>query len=447
MRYTPHTDADIKKMLDSLGLESLDDLFRSIPAEVQSRCKPELPAPLTEMEAAALVDEIAAGNCDPSSTVCFLGGGAWDHYIPAAVWQLLSRSELYTCYTPYQAEVSQGTLQAIYEYQSLVCRLTGMDIANASGYDGGSVTADAALMAAALNEERTVILISDTVNPSYRRVVETCTVGGRCEVRRVPSKNGVTDMAALDSMLDDNTVCLIVQSPNFLGLVEDTAALCARAKAKEAISVVVCDPVSLALLTSPGQAGADIAVGEGQPLGAPLSYGGPYLGFFATREAYKRQLPGRLVGMTEDGSGRPGYVLTLQTREQHIKRERATSNICTNQALLALAATIYLTLVGKQGLAEAANLSLQKAHYLAERLAAIPGWSLAFPEQPFFREFALRPPLPPREIVEKALARGFLAGIDLGPLDPQWDGLLLTAVAERRTKKQMDSLVDALASL
>ncbi|MCE5271195.1 aminomethyl-transferring glycine dehydrogenase subunit GcvPA [bacterium] len=447
MRYTPHTEADVKRMLESLGLNSLDELFRSIPAEVQARCRLSLPEPLTEMEVTALVEEVAAANCDPFATLSFLGGGAWDHYIPAATWQLLSRSELYTCYTPYQAEVSQGTLQAIYEYQSLVCRLTGMDIANASGYDGGSVTADAALMAAAINDERSVVLVSDTVNPAYRQVVETYNSGGRCTVRRVPSKNGATDPEALAAALDEDTVCVIVQSPNFLGALEDTAALCALAKEKGALSVVVCDPVALALTTSPGEAGADIAVGEGQPLGVPLSFGGPYLGFFATREGYKRQLPGRLVGMTEDVNGKPGYVLTLQTREQHIKRERATSNICTNQALLALAATIHLTLLGREGLTEAANLSLQKAHYLAERIAALPGWSLAYPEQPFFREFVLRPPKPPREVIEKALARGFLAGIDLGRLDSQWEGLLLTAVTEKRTRKQMDSLVETLASL
>lgn len=447
MRYTPHTDDDIKKMLDAVGLGAVDDLFRSIPPEVQEKCAMDLPRPLSEMEAAELVEELSRANYDPSSTVSFLGGGACDHYIPAAVGQLLLRSEFYTCYTPYQAEVSQGTLQAIYEYQSLICRLTGMDFSNAGGYDGGSVTADAALMAAAIKDERRVILISDTVNPAWRQVAETYNYGGRCEVVRVPARDGATDREALAKMLNSDTVCLIVQNPNYYGVIEDITALCALAREKEALSAVVCDPVSLALLTPPGQAGADIAVGEGQPMGVPLSYGGPYLGFFATREAYKRQLPGRLVGMTEDAQGRPGYVLTLQTREQHIKRERATSNICTNQALLALAATIYLALVGKKGLAEAAELCLRKSHYLAGRIAELPGWSLAFPKQPYFKEFAVVPPRPPGEIIDKALARGFLAGIDLGARDKALEGLLLTAVTERRTKKQMDNFVECLASL
>ena len=303
MRYTPHTDSDIKRMLETIGLGTVDDLFRSIPPEVQQKCVIDLPHPLSEMEAADLVEELAAANYDPSAVVSFLGGGAYDHFIPAAVGQLISRSEFYTCYTPYQAEVSQGTLQAIYEYQSLICRLTGMDFSNASGYDGGSVTADAALMAAAVNDERKVVLVSDTVNPAYRRVTETYNYGGRCEVRRVPAKNGVTDREALAAMLDSDTVCIIVQSPNYLGLVEDITTLCGMARNEQALSVVVCDPISLALLKAPGEAGADIAVGEGQPLGVPLSYGGPYLGFFATREAYKRQLPGTSGGHDR---GHPG---------------------------------------------------------------------------------------------------------------------------------------------
>jgi glycine dehydrogenase subunit 1 len=447
MRYTPHTDAEIRQMLETIGVESIDDLFRSIPEEVQRACVLDLPHPLSELEASDLVDRLGQDNYDPGATVSFLGGGACDHYIPAALGQLLLRSEFYTCYTPYQAEVSQGTLQAIYEYQSLVCRLTGMDIANASGYDGASVTADASLMAAAINHERRTILVSDTVNPAYRQVVETYNSGSGRQVVRVPGADGATDPSALGKLLDSGTACLILQSPNFLGVVEDIASLCRSAREAGALSVVVCDPISLGLIVSPGEAGADVAVGEGQPLGVPLSYGGPYLGFFATRSQYKRQLPGRLVGMTEDTQGRPGYVLTLQTREQHIKREKATSNICTNQALLALAATIYLSLVGKEGLRRVAELCLQKSHYLADRIVGLRGWKMAFPDRPFFKEFVVEPPVPPAQAIDSMLAKGFLAGIDLGRLDPSLRGKLLVSVTERRTKEQMDRFAGELARL
>ncbi|HUU29743.1 MAG TPA: aminomethyl-transferring glycine dehydrogenase subunit GcvPA [archaeon] len=447
MRYTPHTEEEIRLMLETIGVGTVDALFSSIPGDVQESCSMELPHPLSEMEAAELIESLARENYDPASTVCFLGGGAYDHYIPAAVDQLILRSEFYTCYTPYQAEVSQGTLQAIYEYQSLITRLTMLDIANASGYDGASVTADAALMACAIKREREVILVSEGVNPAYRRVVETYNLGGGRQVKTVPTAHGATDLEALERLLDEKTACLIIGQPNFFGVVENVDELCRMAQRAGALSIVVSDPIALGILKPPGEAGADIAVGEGQPLGVPLSYGGPYLGFFATREAFKRQLPGRLVGLTEDDQGRPGYVLTLQTREQHIRREKATSNICTNQSLLALAATIYLSLAGKDGLRHIAELCLQKAHYLAGRIAELPGFRLAWPEQPFFREFVVETPKPPAEIIERLLKKNFLAGLDLGKFGKKLEHKLLVAVTERRTREQLDAFVEALAEI
>jgi len=431
-------------MLEVIGLESVDELFRSIPQHLQQACRLDLPEGLSEMEAAELIEDLAHSNYDPSCMVSFLGGGAYDHYVPAVVSQLISRSEFYTSYTPYQAEVSQGTLQAIYEYQSLVCRLTGMDIANASGYDGASATADAALMACAIRHGREAVLVSGAVNPAYRKVVETyCSSGGHSVVE-VPSSAGTTGSEELEKLLDKNTACLVVQQPNFFGVVEDIAALGARAKESGALFVVVSDPIGLGILRAPGEAGADVAVGEGQALGVPLSYGGPYLGFFATRERYKRRIPGRIVGRTEDSRGRTGYVLTLQTREQHIRREKATSNICTNQALIALAATIYMALLGKEGFRKVAGLCLQKAHYLAGRINELPGWSLAYAERPFFREFVVEAPRPPGEVIELMLQKNFLAGIDLGEFDEKLQGKMLVSVTERRTRAQMDSFVEAL---
>ncbi len=448
MRYTPHTEEEIRLMLDVVGVGSVDELFRSIPAEVQNAAaKTELPPPLSEMEAAAEARELASASYDPTRAVSFLGGGAYDHYIPAAVDQLLLRSEFYTCYTPYQAEVSQGTLQAIYEYQSMIIQLTGMQIANASGYDGASVCADAVLMAAAIKKKRPRVLLSAALNPAYRKTVETYNLDGASQIELLPAGNGATDLAALEQALGEDVACVLVQSPNFFGVIENTEEIVRLAHEAGALVAVAGCPIALGVLKSPGEAGADIAVGEGQPLGVPLSYGGPYLGYFATRDTFKRQLPGRLVGRTEDDRGQSGYVLTLQTREQHIRREKATSNICTNQSLLALAATIHLSLLGKKGLRTVAELCLQKAHYLADKISALDGWALAWPDAPFFREFAVLPPVAPSVVIDKLLEQDILAGIDLGKLDATHEGKLLIAVTEQRTKKQMDAFVEALAGV
>ena len=447
MTYTPHTDTDIRKMLDFLGIESIDDLFRTIDPEIQKSCKIDLPEALGEFEVMNDIAEHAAENYDPAGKVCFLGGGAYDHFIPSAVGHIISRSEFYTCYTPYQAEVSQGTLQAIYEYQSMICRLTGMDIANASGYDGASVTADAALMAVDIGKKRNRVLVAETMNPTYRGTVETYCYGSVREVLNVPMSGGVIDKKELNKLLDDSTACLIVQQPNYFGVIENIEEIAGMVHDAGALLVVNSDPVTLAMLKTPGELGADIAIGEGQALGVPLSFGGPYLGFFATSEKFKRSLPGRLVGMTEDNQGRSGYVLTLQTREQHIKRERATSNICTNQALLALAATVYMSLAGKSGLSQVANLCLQKAHYLADKITALDGYEMLFKNQPFFREFAVRTPVDASTIVEKLSDKGILAGIDLGKKYDGMDNAILIAVTEKRSKAELDSLVDALATI
>jgi len=447
MRYTPHTAEEVREMLEFLGLESVDELFRSVPQRLQKICKLDLPHPLSEMEAVGLVESLARANYDPGCFVSFLGGGAYDHFIPAAVDHLISRSEFYTCYTPYQAEVSQGTLQAIYEYQSLICRLTGMEMANASSYDGASATADAALMACAIKHERDMILLSGALNPAYRRVVQTYNFGVDREVKTIPASDGATDLQALEGLLDEKTACVILQHPNFFGIIEDITAICRKVHDAGALAVVVSDPIALALIIPPGEADADIAVGEGQPLGVPLSYGGPYLGYFATREAFKRRLPGRLVGLTEDSRGRKGYVLTLQTREQHIRREKATSNICTNQSLVALAATIYLSLVGKEGLRHIAELCLQKAHYLAGRIAEVPGYRLAYPNRPFFKEFVVETPRPPGEVIERLLDKQILAGIDLGKIDKNLSGKMLVSVTEKRSVDEMDAYVEALTGI
>jgi glycine dehydrogenase subunit 1 len=322
-----------------------------------------------------------------------------------------------------------------------------MEIANASGYDGASVCADAVLMAAAIGRKRPKILVSGSVNPAYRKAVATYNYGGENEVEVIPVAGGATDLDALEKALGDDTACVLVQNPNFFGVVEDIEKIVYLAHEAGALVAVSGCPIALGVLKSPGGAGADIAMGEGQPLGVPLSYGGPYLGYFATRDQFKRQLPGRLVGLTEDDRGQEGYVLTLQTREQHIRREKATSNICTNQSLLALAATIHLSLLGKQGLRKVAGLCLQKGHYLAEKISGLKGWKLAWPDAPFFREFAVVPPVAPGEVISALLEKNILAGIDLGKLDGEHDGKLLIAVTEQRTKAQMDAFVDSLKAL
>lgn len=446
MSYVPHSEADVRRMLDVVGADSVDELFENVPESYRLKTPLDLPAPLSEWDARRLLAERAAEN---DELVCFAGGGIYDSYSPAAVEQILSRSEYYTAYTPYQPEVSQGTLQSIYEFQTMVCELTGLDVANASMYDGANATAEAVLMAYGVGRrKRRAVAVAGTVHPHYRAVLDTYGEGVGLEPRTVArGGDGRVDPDALRDAVDEDTAAVVVQSPNFFGVIEDWAAAAEVAHEAGALLVAVFDPVALALLRSPGECGADIAVGEGQPLGNAMSFGGPALGLFACRQEHVRQMPGRVAGATVDEEGRRAYVLTLQTREQHIRRERATSNICTNQALNALAATVYMAAVGREGLRRVAEASLRGAHYAHDRLREVDGVEPMFPGSPFFREFAVRTDRPAAELLEAARRRGILAGIDLGRVHGVGDvddGLLI-AVTEKRRRGEIDRLVDALA--
>jgi glycine dehydrogenase subunit 1 len=399
------------------------------------------------MEVAWLLQELSELNADLGHNACFLGAGAYRHFIPAAVDHILRRGEFYTAYTPYQPEVSQGTLTAIYEYQTMICQLTGMDVANASMYDGASALAEAALMAARVTR-RDGIVVSTAVHPEYRQVVRTYTQGIGLPIHDAPylAGQGTTDLDDLAKEVGQDTACVILQYPNFFGCLEDLAAAAEIAHAQGALLVVAADPIALGILKPPGEMGADIVVGEGQSLGSPLQFGGPYLGFFACRQRHMRQMPGRLIGMTTDTEGRRSFVMTLQAREQHIRREKATSNICTNEALVALAATVYLALMGKQGLRKAAELTYHKAHYAAGRIGEIEGFGLVF-SRPFFKEFAVKTPLSPAEINARLLEQHIIGGYDLGAAYPELGQAMLLCVTETNPKEEIDRLADALAGM
>jgi glycine dehydrogenase subunit 1 len=442
-RYIANTPREQQAMLATIGAGSIEELLVGIPAKARLARPLALPPALAETDLVRHLRGLAARNLDADGAVCFQGGGAYDHYVPSPINHLIMRGEFFTAYTPYQPEASQGTLRTIYEYQTMIAELTGMDAANASIYDGASSLAEAALMAHGVTG-RTEIVLAGGVHPLYRRVVATYCAGPRLRLRDVPAPDGVLDADAARSLVGERTAALVVQSPNFLGCLEDVAAAAEIAHAAGALLVVVADPVNLGVLEAPGRLGADIVVGEGQGLGVPLGYGGPYLGVFAATQALLRRMPGRLVGATVDRDGARGFVLTLQTREQHIRRAKATSNICTNVALCALMATIYLACLGRQGLARVGELSTAKAHYAAERLTAIPGVSLRF-GAPFFKEFALRLPRSPERVAARLAREKILAGIPLKPLDRRLGDCLLVAVTEQRTRAEIDAYADALA--
>jgi len=442
MPFLPSTDEERAQMLKAIGVKSFEELLAPIPEKLRLKEALALPEPISEYEATRLLAELAEANTTVNEALCFLGGGAYDHYVPAAVSHITSRPEFYTAYTPYQAEVSQGTLQATYEYQSMICMLTGMEASNASMYDGASALAEAALLAFN-HTQRREILVSRAVNPFYLETVRTYCHGQGIEVHLVDVDDGATEVDNLRGLISDRTAAVIVQHPNFYGCLEEVSELAAVTHQAGALFITSNDPISLGLLQPPGSYGADIATGEGQCLGTPLSFGGPYLGIFATKQELIRRMPGRIVGQTVDTEGRVGYVLTYQTREQHIRREKATSNICTNQALVALAATVYLALMGKQGLRAVANLCLQKSHYLAEEIGKLPGFRLKF-GRPFFKEFVIETPVPAEKIVERLIAKGILAGLPLGRFEEGMANCLLIAVTEKRSKAEMDSLVGAL---
>ena len=443
MSYVPHSPADVREMLKTIGVASLDDMFAAIPAALRSRRPLAVPEALPEWDAVRTVSAVAA---DDAPLICFAGAGMYDHWIPSIVDHVLRRSEFYTAYTPYQPEVSQGTLQVIYEFQTLMCELSGMDVANAAMYDGASACAEAAILAGGVKKDRHTVVMAHTVHPHYRRVTETYIGATGRAIAVAPRKSdGTLDLAATGKLLADAS-CLVVQQPNFLGVIEDLDACAAAAHAAGALLVVVFNPTAMALLKSPGSCGADVAVAEGQPLGIPMSFGGPVLGIFAAKNDYLRHMPGRIVGIAQDHDGRRGFVLTLQTREQHIRREKATSNICTNQGLLALAATVYLATVGLEGLRGVAEASCVNAHAVYDAVTGIKGYAPLCPGGPFFHEFAVKTPKPAAEIVHRAAALGVLPGVALDRFaSPMEDGhALLIAATEKRTADDLDRLVEVL---
>ncbi len=443
MRYFPNTDRDRQAMLAAIGAKNVAELFADIPEQTRLKRELNLPAPMAELQLRKYIGGLAAQNWNVDEYTCYLGAGAYDHYIPSVVPQVIARNEFYSAYTPYQPEVSQGTLQTIYEYQTMIAELTGMDVSNASMYDGSSATAEAILLSMATNRKQHVV-ISRAVHPDTRAVCKTYTGGQGVTFDEAPlAADGTTDVAKTAALITDKTTCVIVQYPNFFGVIEPLAELAKAAHDKGALFVVNAHPIALGILKPPGEHGADVVCGEGQPLGLPLYFGGPYLGYFACLEKFQRRMAGRLSGMTVDNRGQRAFVLTLQTREQHIRREKATSNICSNEALCALAAGVYMTVLGKQGLKEVANQCLQKAHYAQAQMAKLPGWKPVYGGA-FFNEFMFRTPVPPKKLQEALAERKILGPIDVGRFYPELDGVAMFAVTEKRTKAEIDNLVAAL---
>lgn len=431
-------------MLQQIGVASSEELFADIPPGVRFHGQLDLPPGISEPQLIRHMRELAEKNRHLDDLVCFGGGGAYDHVIPSAVATIISRSEFYTSYTPYQAEITQGVLQTIFEFQTLICQLTDLDIANASVYDGASASAEGLIMACS-HTGKGRVLVAETVHPEYRLVAETYLRHQGIAVDTVPAKDGLLDLDALNQMLGKDVAGLLVQHPNFFGHLEPVHQASEAIHSAGGLFVVAVDPLSLGLLSPPGAYGADIAVGEGQPLGNNLSFGGPYLGFLAAKDELIRRIPGRIVGETVDNEGRRGYVLTLQAREQHIRRQRATSNICTNQALNALAASAYLALVGKEGLREAAHLSFQKAHYFAERLTAVDGVKRPW-QQPFFKEFVIESPLSAEDLQSRLIEAGFFAGPAFAQAGLEPENALIVCATEARTRDEIDRFVDAVAA-
>lgn len=443
--YLPHTDADRRKMLDAIGVDSVDSLFEDIPAAVRLNTPLHLPAALSEPELIQEMRSMATRNINLQDQICFLGAGAYDHYIPSVVDHVIRQSEFYTAYTQYQPEISQGYLQALWEYQSMIAEITGMDVANASMYDGGTAVAEAAMMASNVSGRKEIIMLS-TVHPHYRQIVTTYAVDRELQIQYVNFADGITDMNELGRSISKSTAAVIIQSPNFFGSIEDIKQIGEMAHAEGAYLIAAVDPISLGILASPGSLGADIVVGEGQSMGIPISFGGPYLGFFAATEKLMRKMPGRIIGQTKDHDGKRGFVLTLQAREQHIRRDKATSNICSNEALCALAAAVYLAAVGKEGYRQIASQCLQKARYAYEQLTALPGCEKVF-DAPFFKEFVIRLKKPVAEVNAILQKEGILGGLDLGKYYPDMQNCMLVCVTEKRSKQEIDKLVSRMGAI
>lgn len=443
MDYVQITAKQREEMLKAVGARNIGDLLKQVPDQYRLTEPLKVPPALDELSLRNHLTELAAGNRPVDQKVCFLGAGAYDHFIPTVVDHLAMKGEFLTAYTPYQAEASQGSLQAFFEFQTMICQLTGMEVANASLYEGATAMAEAALMALNITGKREII-VSQGVHPHYRQVLKTYLADLPARYTEIPLKNGVVDTQSLESELEVDTAAIICQSPNFMGHLERVETITKFAHANESLMIQAFNPLSLGLLKHPGEMGVDVAVGEGQPLGIPLQFGGPYLGLFATRMQHVRKMPGRLVGQTADAEGKRAFCLTLQTREQHIRREKATSNVCTNQGLLALRASVYLAAMGPAGLRQAAQLCYNKAHYLAARLGEA-GVKRKFPQHPFFNELLVQLNQPVEEALEEAGAAGFLAGYSIGRDYPELSDCLLIAVTEKRTREEMDRLVELLA--
>jgi glycine dehydrogenase subunit 1 len=441
--YILNTPADVAEMLAAIGVSSINELFAPIPPDVRLGRPLDIPAALSEIELDGRVAELAKKNKAVGQHVSFLGGGSYDHFIPTVVDAIAGRSEFYTAYTPYQAEASQGSLQAFFEYQTLICQLTGMDVANASLYEGGSAVAEAVLMAIHFTDRKGDVVVPETVHPEYRQVLATYLTNLGVKLVTLPCPGGYLDPAALKKAVSNKTAAVVFQHPNFFGHLEEASELSRIAHEAGALAVASFDPISTGILKRPGDYGADIAVAEGQCLGTPMGYGGPYLGVMACRSEYVRKMPGRLVGETTDRNGKRCWVLTLQTREQHIRRDKATSNICTNQGLFALRATVYLTALGPQGLKETAELCLQKAHYAADVLSKVPGVSRRF-DRPFFKEFTLKLPGDVPATLKRLQAEGYFAGLHAGRWYPALKDTITVAVTEKRTRTDIDGLAAAL---
>jgi glycine dehydrogenase subunit 1 len=443
LSYVLNTPEEQAAMLAAIGARSIEELFETIPEGLRLKRPLDIPAPLSEIELTRHLGNLAAHNRHASNAVCFLGGGAYDHFTPAVVDAVCSRSEYYTAYTPYQAEASQGSLQAFFEYQTLICQLTGMEVANASLYEGGTSITEAVLMATGITNRHGKVIVAESVHPEYRQTLETYLANLEPKVTTLATPHGFLDPDDLKKVLDDKTACVVVQHPNFFGCLEEVEAIARMVHEVGALLVVSFDPISLGVLKKPGDYGADIAVAEGQGLGNSLNYGGPYLGLLACREAYVRKIPGRVVGQTVDRHGRRTFALTLQTREQHIRREKATSNICTNQGLMALRAAVHLTALGPQGLRETAELCVRKAHYACDQLERELGLSRRF-DRPFFKEFTLKAETSVPELLSHSVDDGILAGLHLGRWYPALNDCFSVAVTEKRTREEIDALTRSL---
>ncbi|MBC8481684.1 MAG: aminomethyl-transferring glycine dehydrogenase subunit GcvPA [Planctomycetes bacterium] len=441
MPFISNTGEQRKEMLKGIA-GGIDDLFSDIPTELLAD-ELKIPSGLTEQQVREVLAELAGKNS--IDLTCFLGGGFYDHFIPAAVYSMISRSEFYTAYTPYQPELSQGTLQAIYEYQSAICRLTCMEASNASLYDGGTAIYEAIMMALRITK-RNKVIIDDSVNPIYRVMVNSYTRNLKIDLEVTQNSEGLANRKDILGRLDGDTAAIILQNPNFFGCIDDFSDIVKTAHEKGALVIVSCYPISLGILKTPGEMGVDIVTGEGQSLGMPMSFGGPYLGFMATKLKYVRKMPGRIVGQTKDRNGERAFVLTLQAREQHIRRQKATSNICSNESLCALTALVYLSLVGKEGLAQTAQLCADKASYAYQRLTAIPGVKAHFGAKWFFNEFVLDLPCPAADVIAKLIEKGIAAGFPLSRYYSGMENSILICVTEKRTKQQIGILAEALES-